>query len=341
MAARVERPNLRVPRERPRFTRARSVIVTGLACSLAATLACSKKREEPAKAAPSASATAALAVASPPAEPHFRQPLAFSAYTATLAADDEAVYVLTSRGAYRYGNDGAAATWELELGDTPALGSSGIAYWRDGALRRAPLKGGPELVLATVPQPPRRLSASGERLVWEEHASGASVLRTLSGAEPRTLHHAQGSIEALTLMDDQAYFVESEQEEWRVGVVPLGGGAARFTPPRSSRSPAMLAASGDVFFYDGPTSSVRRLASDLSREQVVGRDMICSPLAVGEEVYCAQISLIFALPRDGGRARLLAPKRPGTLAAVTTTGKRVAWLLDVGDDRAELEVWSR
>lgn len=54
--------------------------------------------------------------------------------------------------------------------------------------------------------------------------------------------------------------------------------------------------------------------------------------------YCSQISLLFELPRDGGPTRLLAPKRPGTIAALVATKTRLAWLLDVGETRTEVEV---
>lgn len=281
------------------------------------------------------------AAPTPQSEPRTRHPLDLSAYTATLAADDHDVYVLTSRGAYRFSDGRLAERRELDLGDTPALGARGIVYWLDGKLRHAPKKAGNAEILAVVPRAPRRLCASGEHVVWEDPAPAATLLRTLAGSEPRTIYRSEGEIEALALMDDQAYFVERREERWRLGTVALGGGAPRFTEPRASRTPALLAASRDVFFYDGPTSTVRRVTSDLSREDVVVRDLICSPLAVADQVYCAQISLLFEVPRDGGKARLLAPKRPGTIAALVATGSRVAWLLDVGENRAELELLSR
>lgn len=306
-------------------------------------LGCSKPptRQDPSDKAQSAAAVSASAGSVGPSEPQARHQLAFSAYTATLAADEEAVYVLTSQAAYRFRDGQAMERWEIQLGDTPALGGSGIVYWLDGKLLRAPKQGGPGEILASVPRAPRRLAASGEHVVWEEADETMSSLRALDGAEPRTVYRGAGSVEALTLMDDQAYFVVRDRERWRLGTASLGGGAPRFAEPRTSRTPALLAPAGDVYFYDGPTSSVRRFASDLSREDVIARDVICSPLAVADRVYCAQISLLFEIPREGGATRLLAPKRAGTLTALVATRTRVAWLLDAGENRAELEVLSR
>jgi len=320
-----------------------SHVVFAFSCLLLAPLACSKRSASQAAATKAEPAAVASVSALPPpaSEPQARHRLELSAYAGTLAADDDAVYVLARHGAYRLGAAGALEHWSIELGDTPALGSRRIVYWLDGKLRHAPKHGGPGEVLASVARAPRRLCASGERLVWDEPEGTTSQLRTLDGSEPRTIHRGEGTIEALALVDDQAYFVERAQQGWRLGAVALGGGPVRFTEPRAARAPAQLVAAGDVFFYDGPSSSVRRISSDLLREDVVARDVICSPLAVADRAYCAQIDLLFDLPRDGGKPRLLAPKRSGTIVTLVATASRVAWLLDVGEDRSELEVLSR
>lgn len=308
-----------------------------------AALGCSKPstQQAPSAEAQRASVTSASAEPAVRSSPQSLHRLELSAYTSTLTADDEGIYVLSSHGAYRFIEGEPVARWAVELGDTPALTDRGFVYWLEGALRQVPKRGGPTEILARVPRAPRRLCASGKHLVWEEQDEAASLLRTLDGSAPRTVYRGAGQIEALSLLDDQVYFVESSGQKWRLGAVALSGGAARFTEPRGERAPAQLAAAGDVFYYDGPSSSVRRLPSDLSREDVVARDIICSPLAVADRVYCAQLSLLFDLARDGGRPRSLAPKRSGNVTALVATRTRVAWLLDVGDNRAELEVLAR
>ena len=310
---------------------------------LLASLGCSRPAgkemtNESRRQAPSSSAP--KQAPQPRPEPLRLYGLDISAYTATLAADDDGqtLYVLTSHAAHRLREGEPGQHWALELGDTPALSTRGIVYWLDGALRRVPKQGGSAEVLARVQRPPRRLCAARESIAWVEADEAGTVLHTLDGSEPRSLYRSPGQIEALALVDDRAYFVERNQEHWRLGTIALGGGATRFSEQHAGRTPALLAATGDVFYYDGPSSTVRRVSSGLEREDVVGSDVICSPLAVADRVYCSQISLLFELPRDGGEARVLAPKRAGTIAALVATKTRLAWLLDVGENRTEVEV---
>lgn len=327
--------NVGLPRSAPQRLRASACLCGWL---LLAAVGCSRpSSKETAKE--SQRQLRSNAAEAPRAEPRRLFQLDTSAYTATLAADeDESLYVLTSHAAYRLRAGEPVSHWALELGDTPVLSARGIVYWLDGALRMVPKRGGPAEVLANVARPPQRLCAARDNLAWVELDGGGSGLRTLVGSEPRSLYRSPGEIEALALMDDRAYFVERAHERWRLGTVALSGGLPHFTEPYATRTPALLATAGDVFFYDGPTSTVRRFSSGLEREDVVGRDVICSPLAVSERIYCSQISLLFELPRDGGPARLLAPKRSGTIAALVATKTRLAWLLDVGENRAEVEV---
>jgi hypothetical protein len=310
---------------------------------LLAALGCSKPstQQAPSTEAQRPAVTSASALPSARSGPQSLHRLELSAYTSTLTADDEGIYVLSSHGAYRFIEGEPVTRWAIELGDTPALTDRGFVYWLEGALREVPKRGGPTEILARVPRAPRRLCASGKHLIWEEQDESASLIRTLDGSAPRTIYRGAGQIEALSLLDDQVYFVESSGQKWRLGAVALSGGSTRFTEPRGERAPAQLAAAGDVFFYDGPSSTVRRLPSDLSREDIVAREVICSPLAVLDRVYCAQLSLLFDFARDGGRPRSLAPKRSGNITALVATRTRVAWLLDVGDNRAELEVLAR
>lgn len=334
---------------RPKLERRARGILEGWLAWLSLSVLCCAKPSDGQPSGGRARATAASSIAprsastapSPRSQVESLSRLELSAYTATLAADDRDIYVLTSHAAYRFGEGEAASHWVVELGDTPALASASFVFWLGGELRRVPKGGGPVEILARVPRAPRRLLASGEHLLWEEPERSTSALRTLDGSAPRTVYVATGTIEALALMDDQAYFVERDQQRWRLGTVALGGGAARFTERRDSRAPALLATAGDVFYYDGPSSTVRRVRSDLSGEEVIARDVICSPLAVAERVYCAQLSLLFDLAREGGGARAMAMKRPGKITALVTTRTRLAWLLDVGENRAELEVLPR
>jgi hypothetical protein len=321
--------------------RARAFAYAGGAWLLFSLLGCSRapeaqKRQRSAPSAGSGSESLAR-VAPPEATPERLATLEVSAYAATLAADDETIYVLTEHAAYGLSPDRAPARWDIELGLLPALGKRGFVYWLDGELRVAPKQGGKPEVLARVPNMPKKLSVTGERVAWLEVEAGTTTLRTLYGSEPRVAYRSEGELEALTIVDDQAYFVERRSGEWRLGGAPLSGGAPRFSAPHVARAPAMLASSDDVFYYDGPTSSVRRVSTDLSRESTTARDVICSPIAVTFRVYCAAVSLLFEAPKDGGPARVLTAKRGGTIAALVATPKRLAWLLEAGQNRTEVE----
>lgn len=311
-------------------------------CLLLAALACSRSPgKETTKQGHQASLTRSAVPADevPRPQPRSLFQLNISAYAATLAADDdENLYVLTSHAAYRLRDGEPALHWALELGDTPALSAQGIVYWLDGALRRVPKQGGPSEILVNVSRPPRHLRSTRESVAWVEPNDEGTALLSLHGSEPRSLYRSPGELEALAVMDDRAYFAERTRERWRLGTVALSGGPVRFTEEHSTRTPALLATAGDVFYYDGPSSTVRRVSSGLEREEVVGQDVICSPLAVADRVYCSQVSLLFALPREGGPAQPLAPKRAGTIAGLVATKKRLAWLLDVGEDRLEVEI---
>jgi hypothetical protein len=308
---------------------------------LLAALACSRS---PGKQSTEQARQADLTRAAVPAaevprpQPRTLLHLNVSAYAATLAADeDESLYVFTSHAVYRLREGEPTLHWAIELGDTPALSARGIVYWFDGALRRVPKQGGPSEILANVSRTPKHLRSTRESVAWIEPNDEGTALFGLQGSEPRSLYRSPGELEALAVMDDRAYFVERTSERWRLGTVPLGGGPVRFTEDHATRTPALLAAAGDVFYYDGPSSTVRRVSSGLEREEVVGNDVICSPLAVADRVYCSQVSLLFDLPRDGGKGRPLAPKRAGTIAGLVATKKRVTWLLDAGTDRLEVE----
>jgi hypothetical protein len=293
-----------------------------------------------AKASPAETASSAL-----PATPKASGPapttaftLAASAYAAELELDDEALYVLTSSAAYRIVPGRPPERWALDLGISPVLAGEHLVYWSEGALRRASKRGGPSEIVAEVPRRPQRLSASGGHLAWLDQAEdGHFTLWALDGARPRELLTPQGYISALTLLDDQAFFVEQVAGSgYRLGAVALSGGDPRYTSVARGRTPAMLAAARDISYYDGPTHTVRRVGPDLEREVTIARDIICSPLAVAEHVYCAQPAGLVELPSGGGPARVLSDASSGSITDIAASTSRVAWLVDAGRDKLEV-----
>jgi hypothetical protein len=262
-----------------------------------------------------------------------------SAYGAQLALDDEAVYLLTRSAAYRLVPGHPPVRWALDLGISPALAGDHLVYWSKGALWRTPKRGGAPSMLAKVPLEPQRLSASGDRFAWlERGADGRFVIWTLEGSRPRKIITPPGDVATLTLLHDQVFFVEQRPgAAYRLGVVPLSGGEPRYSTEKKGRTPAMLAAAGDIFFYDGPSRTVRRVSPDLAQERVLARGVICSPLAAANRVYCAQPAGLLELPAEGGAARVLSPATSGAITKVTASATRVAWLVDRGPDRLAVE----
>jgi hypothetical protein len=297
-------------------------------------------RETPAASAPSASSRSLA----PPPKPRALEPttlfaVGVSAYAARLELDGEDVYLLTSSAAYRISPGRAPERWALDLGISPALAGDHLIFWSEGALRRAPKRGGDPEILAKVEREPQRLAASGAHVAWLEHtADRRFTIWTLDGSRPRAIVTPPHEVTALTLLDDQVFFVERiSPAEYRLGGVPLSGGEPRYTPSERGRTPAMLAAAREIFYYDGPSLTVRRVSPDLERRVVVARDVICSPLAVAERIYCAQPAGLLELPIEGGAARVVSLRRSGPITSVAASSSRVAWLVDTGPDTLAVE----
>ncbi len=322
-------------------------VIARLLCSLVllAELGCDRENRiaSDSSARPMTGTTLAVAaskLAPRDVEPKLALTAAGSAYAASLFVDDEAVYLLTSSAAYRLVSGRAPQRWALSLGATPVLTAEHFVYWSDGAIRQAPKRGGEPRLLAQVPHTPQRLAASGNYFAWLDRAEdGRFTILTLDGPSPRTVFAPNGYVAALTLQDDQVFFVERmTSSSYRLGVVPLAGGPARYTPSQNGRTPSMLAAAGGLFYYDGPSLTVRRLSPELEHEEVVGRDVICSPIAVAQRVFCAQPGGLLAFSLDGDPPRVLPRGRSGTITAIAATALQTAWLLDVGEDQLAVQV---
>jgi hypothetical protein len=280
----------------------------------------------------------AAKVTPPTPEPTPLLTLSGSAYAATLALDDEGSYLLTGDAAYRLVPGRTPERWGLDLGASPALMRDRLLYWSNGAFRQAPKRGGEPTVLAVVPHPPQRVVTSGDHVAWLDQAEdGRFTIQTLDGSRTRIVHAPRGYVAALAMEDDRIYFVEQAGTTWSLGVVSLSGGSARHTSTKTGRTPAMLAVAHDVFYYDGPSLTVRRVSSDLEREDVIARDVICSPIAVAERAYCAQPTGLVELDLDGGSRRPLRLGQRGTITAISASATQLVWLMDVGRGQLAVE----
>ncbi|MDF3070683.1 MAG: hypothetical protein K0R38_6284 [Polyangiaceae bacterium] len=216
----------------------------------------------------------------------------------------------------------------LTSGEQGGMGGTSLTRWSAGVLRRFdPARAG-WAVLGRMPRAPRLVVDAGDGVAWlrqNEPNAGVS-LWALVGSEPRRVAAVSGDIGAMTLRDDRLFFVEElPGSSWRLGVVATSGDGPRYAEPVRGRTPAMLAVTSDVFYYDGPTLSVYRVSTDLKRTEQVGKDVICSPFAVAASIYCSQPGGLLELPLAGGPARVLVPSQ-GTVTAMLATDSQLFWL---------------
>jgi hypothetical protein len=256
-----------------------------------------------------------------------------------VALDDAGSYLLTRNAAYRLVPGRPAERWGLDLGLSPVLMREQFVYWSSGAFRQVHEGGGEPKVLAAVAHQPQRVVTSGDHLAWLDQAEdGRFTIQTLDGSKARVVHAPDGYVAALAMLDDQIYFVEQARGMgWRLGVVPVSGGSPRHSAMKPGRTPAMLAVAREIFYYDGPSLTVHRVSPDLEREEVIARDLICSPIAVAEHLYCAQPVGLIEVGLDGVVRRTLTRRPSGMITAIAASAARVTWLVDIGRDQLAVQ----
>lgn len=256
--------------------------------------------------------------------------------------DDEAIYVLTATAVHRIVVGRRTETFPRELGSGAVLTSHGIAYWSNGKLFEAPKAGGDPRVLSNVPRAPQRLAASRERIAWIDSEAGRFSIQSLVADKPRELYAASGALDALAMLGDDVFFVERRSPKiWRLGRIAAQGGEPRFAATKSGRSPGQLVTFGDSLYFQDPSGyKVLELSRDLGHERTLARDVVCSPLAVWEQVYCAQVEGVVEVA-GGGPPRLLAPNARGLITAMAANSTAIAWLSDAGPDQLTVKLLAR
>lgn len=262
-----------------------------------------------------------------------------SPYGATLGVTEDTSFLLTSSAAYRFVQGEAPARWTGDFGVAPALIPGHIRFWSNGAFRQVPTSGGEAKRVAAVTQQPRRFVTSGDQIAWLEQTPDREFsIHTLDGAQPRVVHSTSGYVGALAMEDDRIYFAErAADRSWRLGLVPRSGGAATHTKPKRGRLPSMLVLAESLYYYDGPSGTVLRVSPDLDTETVLARDVICSPLAVAENVYCAQPAGLVELGLDGGVRSTIPLDAHGAITAMAATPTRLIWVSDIGNDQLAVD----
>src|SRR5664279_1571317 len=87
---------------------------------------------------------------------------ATSAYTAGLVLDDDAIYLLTQRVAYRLAPGTDPQQIPIENGGMAALTRTDLVYWARGAIWGIPKLGGKARRLASLPHQPQFFMAAGD-----------------------------------------------------------------------------------------------------------------------------------------------------------------------------------
>ncbi len=154
----------------------------------------------------------------------------------------------------------------------------------------------------------------------------------LANGALKKLYETPALIATLSAKDDRAFFAEATVEGFRIVSVTSGGQTA-FGPPHPGRTPAALLVSESIYYYDGPQGEVRRASLTLETEEVVARDLVCSPLHVAEKLYCAFPGSIAAISPDGLSKVDLAVHAKGPISSLTTFENRLVWIEDAGAER--------
>lgn len=263
-----------------------------------------------------------------------------SAYNAGLFVDEDTIYVLTDHVAHRFVPGESPRQIPLENGTTGAVTRSGLVYWSTGAIWQVAGTGGKARRLASLDHQPQFFMAAGDDFAWlEMHERDRFLIQTLARGRVRTLVDYAGRIETAAMGDGRVFFVGRDRDSsWRIGSVSTRGGQATYAAPKTGPTPAKLAIAGDVFYYDVQSGEVRRLSADLSHEETLLKDLVCSPLAVSVRIYCPNMDGMFELARHrGSKPMPLFPSRE-RITAVAASSRYLVWLKDAGADRLSLNM---
>jgi len=282
----------------------------------------------------------AAALAPKPVAPTRLLSLPVSAYTPSLALDGDVVYLLTRGAVYRVVAGKPPQRTELDLGIGPVLAESGIVFWSNGAVWNAAKEGGSVWRLATVPKQPEYFVASSGGIAWLDRADdGAYRLQALDGQKARVLVAHQAEISAVHMIHDRVFFVaRGKDNSLRIGSVHKAGGEPSYTESRTGPTPAQLAGTESVVYYDMDKSEIRQLTQDLMTEHVWLKDFVCSPIHEANHVFCGRVEGLFEVLADSHTPRPLVLGRHETITLVRANAKQVVWIADLGPDQLAVDM---
>jgi hypothetical protein len=269
-------------------------------------------------------------------------PIDGSAYHTSIALDGEAAYVLTRNALHRVGKGGQRSEVALDLGFGAAVAGSFIVFWSQNSVWRVSKGGGAPQRVGELSERPQYFVTAGDSFAWlSRSAEGSFAIGTFEGRGPVTRYASPGKIDAVAMSDEQIFFVERARDDsWRIGAVRGAGGDPAFAEPRRGRAPSMLAVREAVYYYDGNERELHRLSLDLRRDETLAAELVCSPLAVADRVYCGQVGGIVAWSEMDRRVRPLSQSGRAPITALTAHDGDVAWLSEAGSERV-LVSWAR
>jgi len=269
-----------------------------------------------------------------------------TAYHTRIDLESDAIYLLTMEGAYRLVQGQAAKEVKLDLSDTGVATPSAFIYWSGGSFWLAPKRGGPPGRLADVKNRPIFIVSVEERFAWiGPNEQGHHTVYTLRQGKPHALHEMSGPVAGATMVDDRVIFLERVGTDgWRLGSVARDGGPATFTATRKGRYPSMLAAARDIYYYfwgDKKVSEVWAVSPDLQNERVVANNVICSPLAAADRIFCANVEGLYEISPSSGLPKLVYPNIGSSITSISADQNRIVWVSDVGAEKLEVKLLSR
>lgn len=316
-----------------------------LACAVS-TLSCRSRDEKVPEPAPTPSAGVSFPAPKTGGEKDEPQiasvfQLGSSAYRCALSVDDEVATLVTESAVYRIAPRKKPEKREIALGFDPVFTKLSVIFWKEGALQAYSKASGEVKLLGRVEEQPHMIVASDDGAAWLEKSKvGKYSVHSLQGGKRQKLYEASGSLLSAVMLKDWVFFVETEQPgTYRFGALPLSGRAPSFSSTKHGRTPSFLAVGGDsLYFFDLEGRSVVRLSPDLFEETVIAKNVVCSPLAVSDKIYCAQVEGLFSLSLSGGASETLTHEPLGLTTRIAASDHLLAWVSDSGKERLTIRL---
>ena len=271
-----------------------------------------------------------------------------SAYGKTLAVDGTTVYLLTPTAMWRFSPEQKPTETKLDLKYSPAFTNTELIFWTAGRMQSIPKTGGAVKSLGPVKHRPRKIVAADDHFGWLDLSDGGSfTLQTLKNGKPNVLYRTTNKVTSPMMLGDRIYFVEratggntpTKEIQWRIGGVSVNPGVPHiFGRWEVGRTPSMLGGKTEIYYFDMPGRSVRRLSADLAQNAAIANKVVCTPFAVSDRVICSRVEGLYELPKGGGEPKILADKPMGLTVNIAASDKMVAWLSDTGENELTLRV---